>query len=228
MSIALFHFYRSEFINDPHCLILLRTSDRYGFMSIVSQYRVRKRAGKIVSWFFLITVMSYPLHAQWSAVAPSLLGMQNIQMGCITHKSGLTWAGSLKVVFMSPDSGLSWINRSPGIVGNDYLNDITFFDNQTGLVCTYNGLVFRTDDQGKTWRQIFIGSAFSAAFLGSTDNIVIATGACTACAAAEISHDGGITWKSSQILGDWMPQVRCALADSLRIVHRHQHRKVQR
>ncbi|MFI5264927.1 MAG: hypothetical protein ACHQM6_10470, partial [Candidatus Kapaibacterium sp.] len=48
---------------------------------------------------FLTVSISPPLQAQWSLIAPNLLGIQEIETGAITHKSGITWAGSLKLLF---------------------------------------------------------------------------------------------------------------------------------
>ena len=122
-------------------------------------------------------------------------------MGAITHKSGICWAGSLNQVYMSPDSGITWTRHSPPIAATDYVNDIEFYDNKTGLVCTHNGDVFRTDDQGLSWREIhvshttFSNGAFSTAFLGTTDNIIVAGG--NGGGFIEASHDGGMTWKAT-------------------------------
>ncbi len=147
----------------------------------------------------LTLFFTLPIHAQWTSVAPNLLGIQEIETGSIVHQSGRTWAGSLKSVYMSPDSGITWINRSPQILGKDYLDAITFFDNKTGIVCTHNGIVYRTDDAGINWREILTTqSAYSAAFLGTADNIIVAN---KAAGTIHVSRDGGMTWLPPQFPG---------------------------
>ncbi len=168
---------------------------------------IRARATAMPFFFFFSLFISFPLYAQWTAIAPSLLGVQGIETGAITHKSGITWAGSLKSVFMSPDSGITWLDRSPQILSKtDNIDDIFFFDNKTGLVCTNLGSVFRTDDQGLNWREIHRAQyAYSVAFLGSTDNIIVTSGP---GGTIEVSLDGGITWQQPYTPGGGVPQVR--------------------
>jgi photosystem II stability/assembly factor-like uncharacterized protein len=188
-------------------------------MSFVSGIRIRNRLRKIVACFCIIAGTSLPLHAQWSLLAPNLLGPQNTEMGAITHKSGLCWAGSLNQVFMSPDSGISWTKRTPAIGATDYVNNITFYDNKTGLVSTNDGNIFRTDDQGLTWKEIhksrisYNNGALSTAFLGTTDNIIVAGG--NGGGSIEATHDGGLTWKLTwQTVGSSTPQVNPLLGGS--------------
>ncbi|MEP7235762.1 MAG: hypothetical protein ABI778_10750, partial [Ignavibacteriota bacterium] len=153
----------------------------------------------------LLLFASGSLAAQWTLIAPNLLGTQQIETGVITHKSGITWAGSIRSVFMSPDSGRTWINRSPPILGRDNLDAITFFDNNIGVVCTNLGSIFRTDDRGLSWREIHKAQyAYSAAFLGSTDNIMIASGP---GGTIDITRDGGVTWQPSYYPGGGVPEV---------------------
>lgn len=125
-------------------------------------------------------------------------------MGSIVHKGGLTWAGSHDV-WMSPDSGLTWQNRTVGSLGADYIDDINFFDRSTGIVCTHNGSVFITTDQGLSWRMVQRpGSANSGAFMGNANSIVVATGA---GGTVDVSLDGGFTWTSTTI-GTFVTSVR--------------------
>ena len=142
--------------------------------------------------------------AQWNLVAPNLLGKQDFEMGAIIYKSGIVWAGSHDV-WMSLDSGITWSKRSPVIYANDYIDDINFFDFMIGIVCTHNGSVYRTLDQGLSWTEIHrSASALSATFLSTPDYILIATGA---GGAVDVTQDGGLTWTGAP-LANLVPCVR--------------------
>ena len=181
---------------------------------IISKFGLRSRSGLLLlSTFLGISLLfTSSLNAQWTLLAPNLLGAQSSEMGAMTHKAGITWAGS-HAVFMSLDSGISWTQRWTATLGKDNIDEIIFYDNKIGLVCTHMGSVYRTDDQGLSWRIIHNLGAYSAAFIGSSDNIIVATGSCATCATTEVTHDGGLTWKP-QIQGDWVPQVKALLGGS--------------
>jgi photosystem II stability/assembly factor-like uncharacterized protein len=130
--------------------------------------------------------------AQWTMVAPNLLGTLSTQDGIIVGKSGLVWAGSLQL-FMSGDNGTSWVLRSPKLYSNDVIRDVFFYDAVTGLVATGNGIIYRTDNQGVTWKEIHRSPSCSAiCFCGSINSIVLTSGG---GGTAEYSLDGGTTWK---------------------------------
>lgn len=143
-------------------------------------------------------------------VAPNLLGKQSYQMSCITHQSGLVWAGT-KEVFLSSDFGTTWTKRTPPIKSNDVVRHINFFDANTGIVGTDKGEVFLTRDQGITWTLIrLVSTAANSAFLGSPDNIIIAghtSGEMT------ITRDGGVTWLTT-VEGTYTPDVKALLGSS--------------
>lgn len=117
-------------------------------------------------------------------------------MGSIVHRGGLVWAGSHDV-WMSPDSGVTWQSRTVGNLGNDYIDDINFFDRTNGIVCTHFGSVYLTHDQGLTWKRFQrFGSANSGIFLGNPNAIAIATGIGQT---VDVTLDGGTTWSSSNL-----------------------------
>ncbi len=145
----------------------------------------------LLSSIILLIVACTAVVAQWNVVAPNLLGKQDFGMGAIIHKSGIVWAGSHDV-WMSPDSGTTWSKRSPVLYVNDYIDDINFFDVMIGIVCTHNGSIYRTLDQGLSWTEIHRSpSALSATFLSTPDHILIATGA---GGVIDATQDGGLTW----------------------------------
>jgi photosystem II stability/assembly factor-like uncharacterized protein len=126
-------------------------------------------------------------------------------MGCITYSSGLIWAG-IKDVYMSSDFGSTWQKRSPTLAPGDKVIHITFYDSQTGLVCSYSGSVFITKDQGVTWSELRrLSRPTSAAFLGSIDNILISS----LSSPSEIysTRDGGVTW-TIVTPGSYIPDIK--------------------
>jgi photosystem II stability/assembly factor-like uncharacterized protein len=157
-----------------------------------------KTGGKLQPALFLLGMLCCllwvkPASAQWSRVAPNLLGNIQPQDGVMTSKSGIVWAGAT-TLYMSLDNGLTWTARSPVLFSNDNISDVNFYDGNTGIVGTANGSIYRTDDQGKTWNEIHrTPSCRSLTFCGSPNCIIIMTGA---GGTAEYSLDGGITWSS--------------------------------
>ncbi|HYM19384.1 MAG TPA: T9SS type A sorting domain-containing protein [Candidatus Kapabacteria bacterium] len=151
------------------------------------------------------------VHAQWSEVATNLLGKQDYQMGAIFHRGGVAWAGSHQVIWMSADSGAHWSLKFNENLGNDYINDINFFDEKTGIFCTHNGDVFLTTDQGTSWKLIHSSrGAVSGAFLANANTILVATGS---GATVDATQDGGNTW-TQVTLGNFVPCVKPLLGNS--------------
>lgn len=203
MPNALFHYYTK--LKD------LRFHQQYEYLLMIGDIKVIIRKQRLVlSLSFCAAIFSSePLQAQWQMLVPNLLGPQAIDMSAMVHKGGLTWAGTT-ALFMSPDSGVTWSKRWNVPMGKDVIVDVAFYDNNIGLVCTLNGFLFRTDDQGLNWRQLngFPG-ANTAAFLGSPSDIIITSGSTT----VNISRDGGITWQS-KVLDTYVQQVRALLGGS--------------
>lgn len=152
----------------------------------------------IVLWLALLValfaVSMNTAQAQWTAVAPNLLGPLSIQSGVLTTKSGLVWAANTKL-YMSKDFGTTWSLRSPTLYTNDNISDVCFYDNMLGLVGTRQGYVYITRDQGVTWSQLYHPQGASGVcFLGSPNSILITE----AAGSVEISTDQGSSWKSLQ------------------------------
>ncbi len=144
--------------------------------------------------FGLILLVPSTLAAQWNEVAPNLLGSLSTESAIIIAKSGLVWAGALKL-YMSGDNGTSWVLRSPTLYSNDVIRDVFFFDAVTGLLATSNGIIYRTDDQGITWKEIHRSPSCSAIFFcGSVNSILLTSGG---GGTAEYSLDGGNTWRAT-------------------------------
>ena len=72
--------------------------------------------------------------AQWSNVAPNLLGpipTEKQGFGNIAYKDGLVWVGRTEL-WMSPDTGKTWTKMHNSFGGT--ITQIQFFDKNTGLV----------------------------------------------------------------------------------------------
>jgi photosystem II stability/assembly factor-like uncharacterized protein len=182
-------------------------------MTLLFQIIQQVTALQNVRYYIFIALFLTPLlsYGQWVNVAPNLLGNQSFQMSCITHQSGIVWAGT-KEVFMSSDFGNTWTKRSPTIRANDVVRYINFFDANIGVVGTDDGEVFMTRDQGVTWSLIKkVSSVGAIAFLGSPDNIIISTHAANGEMVS--TRDGGATWLT-QSLGSYTPDVKALLGSS--------------
>lgn len=175
----------------------------------IQQVTALRKIPKSIVLFLLFSAVC--ANAQWTNVAPNLLGAQSYQMSSITHQSGIVWAGT-KEVFMSSDFGTTWTKRTPPVKSNDVVRYINFFDAMIGVVGTDKGEVYMTRDQGITWSLIRqVSSVGAIAFLGSPDNIIIS---CHAANGEMVStRDGGATWLV-QSLGTYTPDVKALLGSS--------------
>jgi photosystem II stability/assembly factor-like uncharacterized protein len=134
--------------------------------------------------------------AQWSIAAPAVLGAQSPQAGAITYRNGLLWAGTT-ALWLSADIGTTWTKRSPTLFNGDGIRDVNFYDANTGLVGTENGIIYETRDQGRTWVDIHHAQSCSGVcFVGSTSYIMVATGG---GGSIDCSSDGGNTWYVSKL-----------------------------
>lgn len=144
--------------------------------------------------FLLVIIGPQTAYGQWTMIAPGILGPLSSQGAIIVAKSGLVWAGAQQL-FMSTNNGMSWTLRSPAIFSNDVIRDVCFFDAITGLVATSNGSIFRTDDQGMTWKEIHRSpSCSSISFCGTVNSIILTSGG---GGTVEYSLDGGLKWKNT-------------------------------
>ncbi len=81
--------------------------------------------------------------SQWQIVAPNLLGRLDSNMGCLTYKAGVLWAGHRDTLWKSTDTGSTWRRIPlPLITSNASISDINFFDQLNGLVGTLGGGIF--------------------------------------------------------------------------------------
>ena len=110
--------------------------------------------------------------------------------------NGVAWAG-LHQLFKSTDKGLTWQNVSFPMPMGNFIQYISFFDANTGIVSTDDGL-FVTHDQGVSWNAFFQNEdIWAGIFSGSSNSFVI--GDATVHSAC-FTQDGGSTW-TTRVLG---------------------------
>src|SRR5262245_30633627 len=102
----------------------------------------------VVILSFLLSTISF---AQWKLIAPNLVGVSDVGGGAMCYQSVIVWAANRTSIWFSTDLGETWSDRSPQLLPPDTrIYDIEFFDQRTGVFCTWNN-IFRTTDQGITW-----------------------------------------------------------------------------
>ena len=132
-----------------------------------------------------------PARAQWTSIAPNLIGTgPYLNSGAMGYADGVAWAG-LYDLYKSTDKGLTWQKLVLPNAGSNTLHGITFYDRNTGIVCSDAG-VYVTHDQGTTWKTFFQGQvAFYGCFAGSPNAFVVGgIGSCS------FTSDGGSTWNT--------------------------------
>jgi hypothetical protein len=65
--------------------------------------------------------------------------------------NGNMWACGYGIVLKSAD-GLNWENRG---MNNRFYTGMDFRDQQTGLLSTFDGNIYRTDDGGNSWKKVY-------------------------------------------------------------------------
>jgi photosystem II stability/assembly factor-like uncharacterized protein len=137
---------------------------------------------------FLCTSNSY---AQWNKQATAAFPNLSASGGMLHFKNGVLWGG-YKSVSYSLDTGKSWTLSIASFITNaEAVQNIDFFDAQTGLVRTNNYIYFTTNG-GASWsQQLAPGGAGSrnTVYAGSPTTIIS-----LASQGAYRSSDGGISW----------------------------------
>ncbi len=129
-----------------------------------------------------------PAQAQWQKVAANLY--QPVGFGAMCYADGYLWLASIDL-FLSTDLGSTWTKRTfpdQGIQG--LLQDLQFFDRQTGVAACASG-TFLTHDGGITWKNILAGSPAAVCF-GATSSIIASVG--PDADNVSVTTDGGLTW----------------------------------
>ncbi|HET9137047.1 MAG TPA: hypothetical protein VFO76_10445, partial [Candidatus Kapabacteria bacterium] len=159
-----------------------------------------KRAVVTIIIFLLSAI---PLAAQWKNVAPNIFTIpaSGGWGGVITYQNGNLWAAYDKIYF-SPDLGKTWILRSPASIQSKRMYDLSFYDDNIGIVVTGypDNKILLTRDQGRSWNDITPsapgnGSYAGVCFAGSPTNIVINH----TNGSVFTSMDQGVTWKNIQL-----------------------------
>ncbi|MEP7235741.1 MAG: T9SS type A sorting domain-containing protein [Ignavibacteriota bacterium] len=151
----------------------------------------------------VLLISAGDLCAQWNLVAPKAIIPITRPYGgggILTHQDGILWAG-YKDVWMSADTGRTWIMRTPfSGFNNSCIKDISFFDQNIGLATTQNGEIYITLNQGVSWVSYipngpyhFRPSIESARFVGSPKTII----ACSFAGDIFVTADGGANWTTT-------------------------------
>lgn len=123
-------------------------------------------------------------------------GVQNL-LRSVCVRSGRTWAaGSFGTVLGEPGVGLTGWSRVTTI-GNT-LRDAAFGDEQHGIIVGDAGLIFRTEDGGQTWQEVWVwgcrdANVVSVDMVGS--DLAWMCGLYTGGGVYR-SLDGGVSWES--------------------------------
>ena len=139
----------------------------------------------------LLLVLASPLRSQWTLTSSAMLGHISQDVGAMTFKSGVVWAGTSSL-WQSNDSGKTWTHNA--LILTSEVAHINFLDRMNGLVTTHGGTVYRTKDGGVSWDVVkSLGSASSAVFIDAATNILVSE---FSPGNVYSSTDAGSTWKS--------------------------------
>jgi photosystem II stability/assembly factor-like uncharacterized protein len=145
-------------------------------------------------WFvlLLLLVATEGAWGQWRILAPVVV--PRYSWGAMEYKDGIIWAGGTDLIY-SPDTGKNWYttNFTAGNIPYGGILDISFLDQNTGVVSTtWNG-TFITHDRGQTWSSISSRGFYRITFARHS-NVLYAV---DDGGAFLISTDEGATWKQS-------------------------------
>jgi photosystem II stability/assembly factor-like uncharacterized protein len=144
---------------------------------------------------FIYSICPSDADSQWQNVAPNLLGQRaTIDMGgSMSFSNGRIWAGRYEL-WMSPDTGKTWIKKLAALPNKSQIMNINFFDKENGVIATIYDGVYITHNGGISWKQSPPRNfnVMDAFFTDSKDNIIIIPYS----EPINISHDGGLSWKA--------------------------------
>jgi photosystem II stability/assembly factor-like uncharacterized protein len=151
----------------------------------------------------LLCVLATPAFAQWTNVAPNLLGKVPYWGGSIIYKNGVLWAGE-HGLWRSIDTGITWTN----VLANNRFKypivDIAFYDTQLGLIAVRGTGIYQTNDGGTTWKQISNVWASNVRFGDSPLEIYVTESSGMGGAIVYKTNDGGVKW-NAQPLDEFIP-----------------------
>jgi hypothetical protein len=152
----------------------------------------------------LLSVAAGGARAQWTEVAPNLVGPESQRIGAICFSHGVAWAGAT-ALFSSTDTGKTWNVSSSfpalTVFPTDGISDIAFYDSLNGLVGTYASGVFLTQDGGQSWNTVIRSSRepdCRVAFNGSASVMHDVNNS----GVFSTSTDGGNSWSTQNFGGE--------------------------
>jgi photosystem II stability/assembly factor-like uncharacterized protein len=153
-----------------------------------------------LSFLFLLTTSA---HAQWNKIdVPTTASLR----GLSTVGANVVWAsGTQGMVIRTVDDGKSWSVRVvPGAEKLDF-RGIHAFDDRTAIVISSGpaekgqARIYRTDDGGKTWKQVFEeqrpGIFFDAVAFWDRKHGIVLSDPVEGRFALFTTQDGGSSWK---------------------------------
>jgi photosystem II stability/assembly factor-like uncharacterized protein len=120
----------------------------------------------------------------WSWYYPAYYYLADIYCFDILHAIAV---GSNNVICETTDGGNTWINRDTTFLGSSEVNDIFFFNRDTGLVVA--GSIWQTTDKGITWEDKSLTGYISAFGVGNNDCWAVGYGG-----KISYSSDAGNSW----------------------------------
>lgn len=150
-----------------------------------------------------LIISASKLCAQWTEVAPGLLGPIIGGSSAVAHKDGVIWAGH-KSIHKSTDEGVTWSRVNTPFPNNDWVRHLDFWDAKTGLLSSELGNLYITHDQGATWKLLKTFTwNWGARFVNSPSRIIVPQATVGDVA---VSSDQGLTW-TTVTLGAFVPFV---------------------
>ena len=151
--------------------------------------------------FFMVAV-SCSIAADWRMVGPEGGNVRSLAYNP-TNPAHILLTTSAGQLFASNDGGASWALFANFRVADDYVFDHIIFDPANpetiylagwGLFNDHEGGVFRTDDGGKTWKELpgTHGKSVRAMAMAATDHNLLVIGTLQGVFR---SRDGGATWE---------------------------------
>lgn len=138
----------------------------------------------------MLLLLASDASSQWVQVARVLPFSQAVNSGSLVYRNGFLFAGINKKLYVSKDTGRTWIERTIPTPATYYrITDIDFINDSIGIVTgSYDSTKFTTD-QGKTWKDIHPAWGVYSVTLVDKNTIVLGE------QGISVSYDRGLTWQ---------------------------------
>ncbi len=151
---------------------------------------------------FFVAAVSCSVASDWRMIGPDGGNVRSLAYDP-SNPGHVLLSTSAGQIFSSNDGGASWELFANFAVGGDYVFDHIIFDSSNpstiyvagwGLFNDHEGGVFRSDDGGKTWKELpgTHGHSIRAMAMAASDHNLLVVGALEGVFR---SRDGGTTWE---------------------------------